>query len=127
VLALFWRLFASVAATGHPNRPTSRVEIGECLCDVFEAHLACFPGRTLDLDHLVLLSQGVDEAAAVALARCSSCEAVMLADLLGLRRQRCCRCQDAATAAPLRILVPASSEAAEIAASMGEGVQQDLF
>lgn len=127
VMALLWRLFANVAATSRSNGRTGRVEIGECLCDVFEAHIACFPAYTLELDHLVLLSRSVDEAAALALARCANCEAVILADLLGPRRRRCCRCQHAETVPSLQTHVPAASEAHKVAASIGEGIQQELF
>lgn len=127
LLALLWRLFASVAATRPSIRPTGRVEVGECLCEVFEAHLACFPTHMLELDHLVLLSRAVDEAAAVALARCASCEAAMLADLLGPRRRRCCRCQRAETASSLQLPASAMGDPPEVRASIGEGVQQELF
>lgn len=127
VLALLWRLFASVAAMSRSNGRTARVEIGECLCDVFEAHIACFPAYTLELDYLVLLSRTVDEAAVLALARCAHCEAVMLADLLGTRRPRCWRCQHAGTMSSLPTHVPATSEAHKVAASIGEGIQQELF
>ncbi|MBL8268545.1 hypothetical protein [Steroidobacter sp.] len=106
VLALLWRLFSSVAPSSSPARAPGRVEIGECFCDVFEAHLACFRGGTLELDHLLLLSRGLDEAVAVSLARCSGgCEAVMLADLLGPPRRRCSRCQHAESVSPLSAVV----------------------
>lgn len=123
VMALWWRLFASVGATSQPNGRTGRLEIGECLCDVFEAHTACFPASTLELDHLVLLSKSVDEAAALALGRCATCEAVMLADLLGPRRRRCYRCQRAEAVSPL----PTTSDEQKRVVSIGEGVQQELF
>jgi hypothetical protein len=126
-LAFLWRLFASVSVTSQSNRPTNRVETGECLCDVFDAHLASFPRATLELDHLVLLSRGVDEADVVALARCSSCDAVMLADLLGSRRRRCSHCQHAEAMPPLLNRMPATVETHELPVSLGEGVQQELF
>lgn len=127
VLALLWRLFASVAGSDQSNGRSGRLEIGECLCDVFEAHIACFPAYTLELDHLLLLSRSVDEAAALALGRCATCEAVMLVDLLGPRRRRCFRCQHAETVPSLQSPDPANGEAHKSVASMGEGVQQELF
>ncbi|WP_153067308.1 hypothetical protein [Steroidobacter cummioxidans] len=127
VLALLWRLFASVATATRGSRPAGRVEVGECLCDVFEAHITCFPAYTLELDYLVLLSRRVDEADTVALARCSSCDAVMLADLLAMRRRRCHRCQQAGATLPPNASVPAISDVIHATPPIGEGVQQELF
>lgn len=128
-LAVFWRTLANVgAANGRTYGATTTVEFGERLCEVFEAYTACFPKSGLDLEHLLLLARGLEEADAIALSKCSKCEAVILADLLGIRRRLCSHCQGAADAA-----VPPhadSDDASEIGGpppEIGEGVQQELF
>lgn len=127
VLAVFWRTLANIGvSSGRPFRSTSPVEFGEHLCEVFEAYLACFPKSDLDLEHLVLLTRGLEEADAIALSKCGNCEAVILVDLLGLRRRLCLHCQRAADA--VTAMRPDSdSNASSSPPGVGEAVQQELF
>lgn len=126
-LAVFWRTLGDVGTSnGRPARPISTVEFGEHLCEVFEAYLACFPKSELDLEHLALLTRGLEEADAIALSKCSNCEAVILVDLLGLRRRLCPHCQRAAdTAAPM--IRESDSDSSSSPPAAGEAVQQELF
>lgn len=126
-LAVYWRTLANIGAPkGSTYDATSMVEFGERLCEVFEAYLACFPRAELDLEHLLLLARGLEEADAIALSNCSKCEAVILADLLGIRRRLCSHCQHAAEA-----VVPLHADGDTGASSsiprMDEGDQQELF
>lgn len=126
-LAVFWRILATVGTSNvRLHTPTSAVEIGERLCEVSEAYLACFPKSELELEHLVLLVRGLEEADAIALSKCGSCGAVILVDLLELRRRLCSHCQHAADAvAPARS--DSDSGASDSPPGTGEAFQQELF
>ncbi len=126
-LAVFWRTLATAASSnGRTHTPTSAVEFGERLCEVIEAYLACFPKSALELEHLVLLARGMEEGDAIALSKCGRCEAVILVDLLDLRRRLCSHCQRAAGAvAPAH--TDSDSGTSDSPPGAGEAVQQELF
>jgi len=128
-LAVFWKTLGNVgAANGGTHRAATALEFGERLCEVFEAYLACFPKTELEFEHLVLLVRGLEQADAIGLARCGSCEAVILVDLLDVRRRLCSHCQHAADAvAPARVDAHEVEECSASLPSTGEGVQQELF
>lgn len=128
-LAVFWRALANIgAANGRTYGAPSTVEFGERLCEVFEAYLACFPKTELDLEHLLLLVRGLEEADAIALSKCGNCEAVILVDLLGMRRRLCSHCQRTADAvAPARTDSDGDSETTNLPPGTAEAVQQELF
>jgi len=125
-LAVFWRTLATVGTSiGRDYSPAHAVEFGERLCEVIEAYLACFPTSALDLEHLVLLARGLEKADAIALAKCGSCDAVILIDLLELRRRICPHCQHAD---PLASVNPEpQNEPSESLPGAGEAIQQELF
>lgn len=120
-LAVHWRVLESVGiANDKAVRKMTPVELGERLCAAFESYLACFPKSALDLEHLVLLVRGLEQADTIALSRCNHCEAVTLADLLEARRRLCSHCQGMADAA-----VP--TEPRNSFSGIGEASQQELF
>lgn len=94
VLAVLWKLIGDVEMQKSGSRErTFSVELGERLCDVIEAYLACVPDGELEFEHLVLLMRGLDDGDAIALSTCEKCTAVVLLDLLGTRRHLCSHCQ----------------------------------
>jgi hypothetical protein len=106
----------------------SPLELGERLCDVFEAYLACFPKTELELEHLVLIARGLEKGDVIGLSTCATCEAVVVVDLLGVRRRLCSQCQRAAEA-----IVHGHADSAQTTQpgvgppSASEAVQQELF
>jgi len=127
-LAVLWRTLANIGSAKGSTCTTSTVELGERLCEVFEAYLACFPKSELDLEHLLLLARGLEEADAIALSRCGNCEAVILADLLGTRRRLCTHCKRAVDAVvPARFDSDGDCETRSPSPEAGEAVQQELF
>ena len=122
-LGVFWKVLSNLRAsnTGAPKK-TLPAEIGENLCDVFEAYVACFPQSELEIEHLVLLVRGLDNADAIALSTCLNCEGVVLADLLGARRRLCIHCQRSSDG-----VEPHSIEQDKPSQGTGEAVQQELF
>lgn len=124
-LAVFWKVLGNAAAgNGATRTSTSMLDFGESLCDVFDAYVACFPKSELELEHLVMLARGLDKADAIGLSTCATCEAVVVVDLLGVRRRLCSHCQRAAEE-PVD-----PNEAREPSAptlGTGEAVQQELF
>lgn len=128
-LAVFWRVLATASApNGRTFDTTSMVEYGERLCEVVEAFLACFPRAELDLEHLLLLARGIEEADAIALSDCGKCGAVILADLLGIRRRLCSHCQHTADAVVLLHADPnGDSGTSSSSPRTGDGIQQELF
>lgn len=125
-LALFWKAFANVQVAGSRANGTSMIEMGECICEVFEAFLGCFPNSLFELEHLVLLARGVEEGDVVALARCSNCGALILADLLGTRRLVCSHCHCPDTAATSHRDVASAAEPGS-SVDIDEAIQQELF
>lgn len=94
VLAVLWKVLGDMCVRkSDAHDRTFSVELGERLCEVFEAYLACFRDSELEFEHLVLLMRGLDEGDAIALSTCDKCSAVVLVDLLGTRRRLCSHCQ----------------------------------
>lgn len=128
-LAVLWRVLENLGtANSSANGKPDTVELGERLCEVFEAYLACFPKAELDLEHLLLLTRGLEESDAIALSKCSKCEAVVVADLLSVRRRLCSHCQRAMdTVSPGQGSSDDDSGTSGLRRGTGEGVQQELF
>lgn len=128
-LAVFWRALGNIAgASDGIQRAATALEFGERLCEVFEAYLACFPKTELEFEHLVLLVRGLEAADDIGMSRCGSCEAVILVDLLEVRRRLCSHCQRSADAvAHARVDAHEVAESSAALPSTGEGVQQELF
>lgn len=127
-MAVLWRTLANIGSPNGRICTTSTVELGERLCEVFEAYLACFPKSELDIEHLVLLARGLEEADAIALSRCGNCEAVILADLLGIRRRLCSHCKRTADpVVPARFDADGDSDTSSSPSGTSEAVQQELF
>lgn len=129
VLAVLWKTLGNIGtANGGTQRAATALELGEHLCEVFEAYLACFPKTELEFEHLVLLVRGLQAADAIGLSRCGSCGGVILVDLLDVRRRLCSHCQCAVDAVePARIDAHVVGEPSASMPSTGEGVQQELF
>ena len=122
-LGVFWKILSNVCASkADAQKKTSPANLGERLCDVFEAYVACFPNSELEIEHLVLLARGLDDADAIALSTCSNCEGVVLADLLGARRRFCIHCQRSSEGTAPNLI-----EHEKPTPGTGEAVQQELF
>jgi hypothetical protein len=123
-LAVFWRALTSAGANNTPVKQMSMVEVGEGICDVFEAYAACFPTSALELEHVILFARGLEEADAIALSKCGNCDAVILVDLLGSKRRVCGGCQRPNPAAETLRDPPADPDTGS---GTGSPVQRDLF
>jgi hypothetical protein len=120
-LAVFWRALTSAGAKSPRLEQMSMIEVGEGICDVFEAYVACFPTFALELEHVILLVRGIEEADAIALSKCGNCNAVILVDLLGSQRRLCGGCQRPKPASTAFRDPPADPD------GTGSPVQRDLF
>lgn len=128
VLAVLWKILTGTGlAKDTAPRKLLPMEFGERLCEVFEIYATCFPSSELEFEHLVLLVRGLEQGDAIALSNCSSCEAVVLVDLLGTRRRLCSHCQNAASALVSTSQDAVSGETADPGATHRGGVQQELF
>lgn len=125
-LAVFWRIFGNVSSAQGSDSQGDMVELGECMCEVLEAYVACFPTWSLELESLVLLAKGIEEADSIALGKCGSCRAVILVDLVGACRYLCSHCQrpDAPSVMSGESLVDAGEPQP---LEHGETMQQELF
>lgn len=125
-LAVFWRILGRVESDESSEQMTM-VEMGERICDVIEAFIACFPATALELEHVTLLARGIEEVNAIALATCANCEAMILADLLGTRRRLCSHCQRSEAAGSAPEASPAGTSDTLTPMDTGDAVQQELF
>jgi hypothetical protein len=75
------------------RRDFTGMDLGERLCEAFEAFHACFPNADLEFDHLALLALGFGESQSVTLANCTRCKCAILIDRLGIHRRICPVCQ----------------------------------
>lgn len=125
-LAVFWR--AICTAHGTNPKKISAVELGEHICDVFETYQACFPKTQLELEHLMLLAQGLEQGDSIALSACAGCEALIVIDLLTTRRHLCTHCQQETEApAVAQPAVNGGRESEGPTDRSSEAVQQELF
>ena len=122
-LGVFWKVHSNLKPSiDSAQRTISPADLGERLCDVFEAYVACFPQSELEIEHLVLLVRGLEDADAIALSNCSNCEGVVVVDLLGARRRLCIHCQRSSDAA-----APTAIDLEKPSVGTAEPVQQELF
>lgn len=104
------------------------MEIGERLCDVYEAYGACFPQSDLSFDRLLLLARGLAQGDVIAFEHCAQCECSILVDRLGNGRLLCSYCQRRAAAIPVRPPDDPREDQSNRTTSEGpEGQQQELF
>ena len=123
-LAVFWRALTSAGPRSTSLEQMSMLEVGEGICDVFEAYVACFPTFALELEHVILLARGIEEAGAIALSKCGNCDALILVDLFGSQRRLCGGCQRPNPASVALRDPPADPDTNN---GTGSPVQQDLF
>lgn len=120
-LAVHWKLLESVGIeSGGVARKMTPIDLGERLCAAFESYLACSPKSEFELEHLLLLTRGIEQAHTIALSRCNTCQALILVDLLGPQRHLCSHCRGMADPP-----VPAASQ--NSVSMPGELFQQELF
>lgn len=126
-LAVFWRVFAGVQAPGVPALKMNALEFGECICDVFEAYVACFPSSTLEIEHLLLLVHGLERGDVVAFSKCRACKGVMLVDPLKMRHRSCSHCRRRAALATVGRGSIGGTEPIGESVHAAEPVQLELF
>lgn len=93
--ALICRL--SGVLTTRLSTPTSKyvgtLEVGERLCEAYEAFCACIPDHKLEFEHILLLARGLVRNEYVCLDSCIECRGAMLVDLYGTRDAVCGMCK----------------------------------
>jgi hypothetical protein len=75
------------------ERQFAGMDLGEHLCEAFEAFHACFPKAELEFDQLALLAVGLGDSQVVGLGYCVQCDCTILVDRLGTHRRICPVCQ----------------------------------
>lgn len=120
-LAVHWKLLERVGIdNGGGARKMTPIELGERLCVAFESYLACSLKCEFEIEHLILLARGIEQAQTIALSRCNTCQALILVDLLGPQRRLCSHCRGMAEAPMPEVAQSSSSMTAE-------SLQQELF
>jgi hypothetical protein len=94
-LAVLCRILNAVPSRRTANAAKSffSLELGERLCDAFEAYRACFPASNLEYEQVLLLVVGLAEGEAIGLGGCGQCGGTILIDRLAARRRMCSYCQ----------------------------------
>jgi ribosomal protein S27AE len=75
-----------------PKRELRTVARGERLCRAFEIYRTLMPGRSMTFHQALLLYTAVAMGQEVQAAKCGSCGAVIVRDVLGIGRWNCGRC-----------------------------------
>jgi hypothetical protein len=91
-----WTLYAPGIAMKAPasRRRIAGLEIGEILCDAYDAFLVCYPTSVIDFEQFVLLTEGVRIRRNVRLNHCQRCRALVLTDVLADPKPLCASCLD---------------------------------
>jgi ribosomal protein S27AE len=92
-----------------PKRELHTVTRGERLCRAFEIYRTLMPGRCMNFHQALLLYTAVALGQEVQAAKCGSCGAVIVRDVLGIGRWNCGRCASIAAGEPCcvrRVRVP---------------------
>lgn len=69
------------------------LDLGERLCEAYEAYRACFPSSRVEFEELLALVAGLADGHSIGLARCTSCNGLLLLDRLGPPGTLCSHCQ----------------------------------
>lgn len=80
---------------GVPRRKLLTLELGERLCDTYEAFRGCLPRCELEIEELLSFVLGIAENEAVGLGRCTFCSGTVIIDRLAPQRPTCAHCQRA--------------------------------
>ena len=80
-----------------PKRELHTVTRGERLCRAFEIYRTLMPGRGMNFHQALLLFTAVALGREVQAAKCESCGAVIVRDILGIGRRHCGCCYGAST------------------------------
>lgn len=94
-LAAFCRYYELLPLTnveGVPRRKLLTLEVGERLCDTYEAYRACLPRSDLEIEELLSLALGIAENDVIGLGRCDSCSGTVIIDRLAPNRPSCAHC-----------------------------------
>jgi len=75
-----------------PKRELHTVARGERLCRAYEIYRTLMPGRSMTFHQALLLYTSVAMGQEVRAAKCGSCGAVIVQDVLGIGRLNCGRC-----------------------------------
>ncbi len=78
--------------TAESTKSFLSLDMGERLCEVFEAYQACFPPSDLEFEQVLLLVVGLAEGDAIKLGSCGKCGGTILIDPLATRRRLCSYC-----------------------------------
>ncbi len=82
------------------KRELHTVTRGERLCRAFEIYRTLMPGRSMSFHQALLLYTAVAMGQEVQAAKCGSCGAVIVRDVLGIGRWNCGRCVSIAVGVP---------------------------
>lgn len=74
------------------SRLSERLDVGERVCDAFEAFSACCPGHDFELEQFLLLARGIVRQREIALGGCTNCGGALLMDLLAAQSPTCRQC-----------------------------------
>jgi hypothetical protein len=83
-----------------PKRELHTVARGERLCRAFEIYRTLMPGRSMNFHQALLLFTSVAMGQEVQAAKCESCGAVIVRDVLRIGRRNCGRCASIAAGEP---------------------------
>jgi hypothetical protein len=94
-LAVLCRILNAVPLKRTVNAAKSflSLDLGERLCEAYEAYRMCFPRSDLEFEQVVLLVVGLVAGDAMELGGCGQCGATILIDRLAARRRICSYCQ----------------------------------
>jgi hypothetical protein len=93
-LAAFCRYYGLLPLSNRVTRgKLLTLELGERLCDTYEAYRACLPRLELEIEELLSLVLGIAENHVIGLARCESCSGTVIIDRLAPNRPSCVHCQ----------------------------------
>ena len=91
-----YRLLPLGGVAGIPRRKLLTLELGERLCDTYEAYRGCLPQCELEIEELLSFVLGIAENEVVGIGRCTFCSGTVIIDRLAPRRPSCAHCQTAA-------------------------------
>lgn len=91
-----------------PSRAVARhrrgfftIEVGERLCDVFDAYRSYAPHSQFELEQLIMLAIELAKGDEIALGSCSDCRAAILIDLFSVSSRLCSLCRGGIHREPL--------------------------
>ncbi len=69
------------------------LELGERLCEAYEAYRACFPSSRIEFEEMLALITGLADGHVIGLGRCTACGGALLVDRLGPPVSVCSHCE----------------------------------